>query len=171
MINMVINLYRKFFWTPEKYARFIGVKIGSNCKIATRYFGSEPYLIEIGNNVQVTDDVRFFCHGGGWNFRAKYPDFDYFGKIKVGDNVYIGNCALIMPGVTIGNNVMVGAGAVVTRSVPDDAIMAGNPARIVGNVNELEQRVLQFNLNTKRMSPEEKRTRLLSLSDESFIRK
>ena len=64
-------IVRKVFWeivgliNKEKYARHLGVNIGKNCLIATTHFSSEPYLITIGNNVQVTDSVHFHPHGGG----------------------------------------------------------------------------------------------------------
>ncbi|MCA6046142.1 hypothetical protein KQP74_01455 [Bacteroides thetaiotaomicron] len=51
--------------------------------------------------------------------RVQLPDFDCFGKVTIGDYVYIGKRALIMPGVTLGNHVLVAAGSVVTKSVPD----------------------------------------------------
>ena len=171
MISRLMDLYRRFVWSPVKYARFLGVKLGNNCSVATRYFGSEPYLIEIGDHVQITQDVRFFNHGGGWVFRHKHPDFDTFGKIKIGNNVYIGACAMIMPGVTIGNNVIIGAATVVTKSIPDNAVVAGNPGRVLGNVDELETRLLPYNLRSKGMSPAEKRAFLLSVEDDRLIKK
>lgn len=60
--------------------------------------------------------------GGGGAVRSKYPKFDTFGKVVIGDWVYIGTNALIMPGVTIGNNVLVAAGSVVTKSVPPGVV-------------------------------------------------
>ena len=171
MINRIIHAYKRYFWPPEKYARGLGVQIGEKCYIATKHFSTEPYLIKIGNHVQVTNDVKFFTHSGGWVLRGKYPKFDIFGKIEIKDNVYIGNNALILPGVTIGNNVIVGAGAVVTRSVPDYAIVAGNPAKIIGNVTEWELKMLSYNLNTKGMNYDSKKKLLLSLTNEKFIQK
>lgn len=65
----LFKLITKFYWhviaSPEKEARHLGVKIGANCLISTRYWSSEPYLITIGNHVQVTDCVSFHTHGGG----------------------------------------------------------------------------------------------------------
>ena len=104
-------------------------------------------------------------------FRDKFPLIDTFGKIKVGNNVYIGNCALILPGVTIEDNVIIGAGSVVTKSIERGMIVAGNPARIIGNIDEYESKISQFNVNTKGMGDKEKRTLLSSLSEEMFIRK
>ncbi|MVX37328.1 acyltransferase, partial [Myroides sp. LoEW2-1] len=137
MINRILNWYRKRFWSCNKYAQYLGVKVGKNSLLSTKYFGSEPYLIEIGDDVRVTADVKFFCHGAARVFRKENPNFDFFGKIKIGDNVYIGNNALLMPGITIGNNVIVAAGSVITKSVPNDSIVGGNPAKVIGSVKEL----------------------------------
>lgn len=167
----LIYLYQRLFWGCEKYARHIGVKIGDKCDIGTRNFGSEPYLIEIGNRTQITSGVSFYTHGGSWAFRQKYPDFDFFGKIKIGNNVYIGNYALILPGVTIEDNVIVGAGAVVTKSVPSGVIIGGNPAKIIGKTEVYEKKILPYNLNTKKMSYKEKMQFLLLLDDNKFQKK
>lgn len=174
MINLLLrisNLYKKIFWSFERRARANGVIIGENCCIYTPYFGTEPYLIEIGNHVQITNDVRFFTHGGSWIFRKQYPDMDTFGKIIIGDNVYIGSCSLILPGVTIGNNCIIGAGSVVTKSVKEGTIVAGNPARIIGEVNTLLENTLKFNVGSKHMTERQKKKYLLSLSNEKFIKK
>lgn len=171
MINRILKYYRRNFWSCERFARYLGVNIGKHCSIATRNFGSEPYLITIGDHVQITADVKFFCHGAAWVFRDKVPDFDFFGKIIIGNNVYVGNNALIMPGVTIGDNVIVGSGSVVTKSVPANCIVGGNPARIIGNINELENKVMKYNVSSKGLSYSKKKKFLLSLSDDNFVQK
>lgn len=171
MINRILDFYRRNFWNAEKYARYLGVKIGEKCSIATKYFGSEPYLVTIGNHVQITNDVRFATHGAGWVLRNKYPDFDCFGKIVVGNNVYIGNCAMIMPGVTIGNDVIIGAGSVVTKSIPDRTIVGGNPAKIIGNIDDFENKMLPFNLNSKSLNAKDKKAFLLKTKTDKFLNK
>lgn len=167
--NKILHYYRRIMWTKEKYARFQGVKIGNNCDIQKVSFGSEPYLIEIGNHVQITSGTKIYTHGGGWVLREKYPKFDFFGKVVIKDNVYIGNNCLILPGVTIGKNVIIAAGSVVTKSVPSGMIVGGNPAKIIGNIQDFEDKMLKFNLKSKRMKPQEKKEYLLSLSDDKFI--
>lgn len=171
MINRILNIYRKMIWSPEKYARFIGVKIGENCNIQTSNFGSEPYLIAIGNHVQITSGTKIFTHGAAWVLRNKNYNIDFFGKVVIKDNVYIGNNVLIMAGVTIGENVIVAAGAVVTKSVPDNSIVGGNPARIIGSLDDFEQKMLSYNVNSKGMAYKEKKKYLLSLSEDKFIKK
>lgn len=164
-------LLLKIIYSKEERAKKSGVKIGKNCSIATEYFGSEPYMIEIGDDVQITQDVRFYTHGGGWIYRKKDPTFDFFGKIVVGSNVYIGNSAHILPGVKIGDNVIIGAASVVTKSVPSNSIVAGNPAKIVGNVDEYFEKIKQYNLKTKGLSYDEKMRVLLSADSSKLLNK
>ena len=170
-MNKILYFYWRFIASPEKYARHLGVKIGEHCLIATRLWSSEPYLITIGNNVQVTQDVSFFTHGGGLVIRGIAPDYDSFGKITIEDNVYIGAHSLIMPGVTIGNGSLVAAGSVVTKSVPSGVVVGGNPARFICTVDEYIQRNLKYNLHTKGLKADEKREILLSLTSDKFIQK
>lgn len=169
MRNIFKRLYERYFLSAEAYARRQGVTIGKKCLIATRYWGSEPYLITIGNRVQITADVRFYTHGGGQVARQQYPDFDIFGKIKVEDGAYVGACSMIMAGVTIGEGALVAAGSVVTKSVAPRTVVAGNPARQICTVDEYIEKNLKYNLNTKGMSAKAKRELLESLPDSSFI--
>ena len=81
-------------------------------------------------------------------------------KIVIGDYVYIGNNSLIMPGVTIGDNVLVAAGSVVTKSVPSNVVVGGNPAKYICSIDEYIERNEQYNLNTKGMKMEEKKVLL-----------
>lgn len=169
MLRKIIDLCKRRFYTPTHYARSIGVKVGQDTIISSIDFGSEPYLIEIGNNVRVTEGVKFFTHGGAGCFRHKYPNFDFFGKIKIGNSVYIGNNVLIMPGVTIGDNVLVGAGSVVTKSIDNGLVVAGNPAKVITTMDDFEVKMLPYNLNTKQLNRKDKKKHLLNLPKEKFV--
>ena len=171
MINKILKLYRRKMWSQERYARYIGVKIGKESNIQDVNFGSEPYLIEIGNHVQITNGTKFFTHGAAWVLREKYPDIDFFGKIKIGNNVYIGNNSLILSGVSVGSNVIIAAGSVVTKSIKDGRIVGGNPAVIIGRVDDFDTKVIGFNVNSKGFSYRKKKKFLLSLDDDRFIKK
>ena len=139
-----------------------GLVLGKDCEILNGYdFGSEPYLVSIGDNVRISDGVRITTHDGAvWVLRHLYPDCtnaDRFGRVKIGDNCHIGMNAMILPGVTIGKNCIVGAGAIVTHDVPDGAIVAGIPARVIGNIEGYYEKHRGEMLATKRMSWDEKR--------------
>ena len=171
MFKKIIRFYHNYFWSPEKLARYEGVSIGKNCNIQKVSFGSEPFLITIGDQVQITNGTKIFTHGGAFILRKKYPDIDFFGKVVIKDNVYIGNNCLIMPGVTIGSNVLVAAGSVVTKTIPNNVVVGGNPAKILCSILEFEQRMLEKNVKSKIMNSDEKREYLLSLPESAFIKK
>ncbi|OKL37660.1 acyltransferase [Domibacillus mangrovi] len=146
---------------PIEYARKIGVDVGKDCRflgIKSGTFGSEPYLIKIGNHVTLTSGVQFITHDGGvWIFRKEIQDIDVFGKIIVGDNVFIGISSIIMPGVTIGNNVVIGAGSVVTKNIPSNSIAAGVPAKVINTYDEYKVKSLRNSLNIKNIEPDLKK--------------
>lgn len=150
---------------PSLYAKRIGVQFGSGCRflgLTPGTFGTEPYLIRLGNNVSVTSGVRFITHDGGvWLMRSKRPEADVFAPIIVGDNVFVGINSIIMPGVRIGNNCIIGAGAVVTRDIPDDVVAAGVPARPIKTTREYLASIEGDILETKGMSRIKKREFLL----------
>lgn len=109
-------------------------------------FGSEPYLIELGDNVRITNGVRFVTHDGGLWVLRNLGKIDIsvgkFGKIKVGSNTHIGWNAIIMPGVTIGSNCIIGCGAVVTKDIPDNSVAVGVPARVIETIDEYYEKVM-----------------------------
>ena len=114
--------------TREKYARLIGVQVGKDCRILGTNFGSEPYLISIGDHVAIANGVRFINHDGGVRvFRKEYPDADFIRPIVIHDNCVIGGNAIILPGVIIGPNCVIGAGSIVSKSIPPNTIAAGVP--------------------------------------------
>lgn len=165
------NAYRSLFWPLEKQAKYAGVQMGIGNIIYSRFWSSEPYLISIGNHCQFTGGCKVFTHGGAQAVRESYPDFDFFGKVVFGDYVYVGENSLIMPGVSIGSRVIVAAGSVVTKSVPSGVVIGGNPAKIICTIQDFIDRNLKYNLNSKELSPEEKRKFLLSIDDDCFIKK
>ena len=149
----------------------LGYRLGGGNFVASHFWSSEPYLITVGNHCQITNGVKVFTHGGGGAVRRLFPNFDTFGKVVIGDYVYLGNNSLVMPGVTIGDNVLVAAGSVVTKSVPSNVVVAGNPAKVICTINEYIERNKQYNINSKGMKPEDKRKLLMGLDDSKLISK
>lgn len=174
MLKKILFIFRTLkghLCSPEKYARQIGVKIGKYCLIDTRLWPSEPYLITIGNHVQITRNVSIYTHGGANCLRKEHPDFDVFGRVVIEDWAYIGAYSQIMPGVTIGEGALVAAGSVVTKSVAPHTVVGGNPARYICRTEEYYEKNKRFNVNTKGQTQLEKKSILLELSEEMFIKK
>ena len=121
--------------SPVSYARMIGVTMKGDVKIYGSSYGmfsSEPYLVTLHDNVFISVGAQFICHDGGvLPFRQAFPSLDLAAPIVVKSNCFIGAGALVMRGVTIGENCIVAAHAVVTKDVPDGSVVGGNPAKVI----------------------------------------
>lgn len=110
-------------------------------------FGSEPYLIWLHKHCRLSSNVTFITHDGGtWAFRNtndRYRHVIKYGTIEVGEYSFIGANSTIMPGVRIGNNSVIGAGSVVTRSIPDGMVAVGVPAKVICTTQEYAEKCLQ----------------------------
>ncbi|HQK69406.1 MAG TPA: acyltransferase [Bacteroidales bacterium] len=146
--------------TRIRYWRKQGMKIGDNCFINNVNFSTEPYLIEIGDHVAIAAGTDFITHDGAiWCFRDEIENADVFGKIKIGNNVFIGNNCTILPGTTVGDNCIIGAGSVVRGNFPENSVIVGNPAKVVMPISMQKLFYLQNpNFFTIRnLGPKEKR--------------
>ena len=129
--------------TRIRLLRLAGMKIGKKCIIHTRYFSTEPYLIDIGDRVAIADGVRFLTHDGAvWLIREEHQNIDIFGKIKVGDNTFIGVNTLILPNTEIGRNCIIGSGSVVRGKIPENTVAFGNPAKVAFKTSVLKAMML-----------------------------
>jgi acetyltransferase-like isoleucine patch superfamily enzyme len=152
-----------------RLTRWMGVSVGNGCRIYTARFGSEPWLIEIGDRVTVTAGVSFITHDGAtWLARDARGRRYHYARIKIGSDVFVGLNSTIMPGVQIGNRVIVAAGSVVTRSVPDGVVVGGNPARIIGSYEEYMSRALAEQPSDADMSDDVYRERVARVVDLQF---
>lgn len=174
MLNRFVNKIRKICNGGEKYAttyaidqsRKIGVTVGKNCRFYSMNFSSEPYLIEIGDHVTITEDVKFITHDGAtWVLRGmkkEYKDVNILGRIVIGNNVFIGNNAILLPGIEIGDNTIIAAGSVVTKSFTGNEIIAGVPAKTICSIDEYIEKNKNFFVNTKHLSSQEKKELIVS---------
>ncbi len=124
-----------------------GLKVGDNFQ---RLGGiiiddSHCWLITIGDNVTLAPRVHILAHDASTKLATGYTRI---GLVNIGNNVFVGAESIILPGVTIGNNVVIGAGSVVTRDIPDNSVVAGNPAKVLGNYDEYIARKSQEIKNT-----------------------
>lgn len=149
----IVRIFRKFKIrygsqkTVHNTLRKMGVRLGEGCRIYTANFGSEPWLVSIGDHVCVSNDVTFVNHNLNWPFQEKYESLTGFGKIEILDNCQIGVEVTILPNVTIGPNSVVGACSLVTKDVPANTVVAGNPAKTVCTMEEFEQKCLDQHID------------------------
>jgi len=92
--------------------------------------------VRIGNHVMIGPTVQIYCAAHHIQARPRNQGLEVAKPVVIEDNVWVGGGAILLPGVTIGRNAVVGAGAVVSRNVPANTVVAGNPARVI---REIEQ--------------------------------
>jgi acetyltransferase-like isoleucine patch superfamily enzyme len=139
-IHSFTNLYGCEIGDDVKVGTFVeiqkGAKIGSRCKISSHSFICEGVTLEddvfIGHNVVFTNDRYPRATNAGGRLQTESDWKCIPTLVKRGAS--IGSGAVLLCGITVGENAMIGAGSVVTKDVPPDTIVAGNPARIVKSV-------------------------------------
>ena len=143
---------------PLKYVDYCGVRHGKNLHVYGKVsFGSEPWIIQLGDDVHLTNDIRFITHDGGTLlFRDSVPDLEITKPITVGNRVYIGVNTILLPGVTIGDNVIIGAGSVVTKDLKSNGVYAGNPARYIKSFEEYFDKIQKESLHLGNLTAAEK---------------
>lgn len=115
---------------------------GYNIEIGDNFFANYNFVVldvgkvRIGNNVQIAPNVGLYTAGHPLHPDSRNSGYEYGIDITIGDNVWIGGSVCVMPGVTIGNNAVIGAGSVVTKDIPENAIAVGNPARVLRYITE-----------------------------------
>ena len=165
MLNFLRKLRNRALGLPtesgEALVQKLGVRFGKNCKFVSvhhRTFGSEPYLVELGDHVELAAEVRILTHDGGvWVFREEHPDADVFRPVRIGNNVFIGYGSIILPGTVIGDNVVVGAGSVVRGELDSNSVYAGVPIKKIRQIGEYFERMQARFVPTKQLSTEAKR--------------
>jgi maltose O-acetyltransferase len=90
---------------------------------------SHCHHITIGDDVTMAPDVHVLAHDAS---TKRHLGYTRIAKVDIGDRVFIGDSSIILPGVRIGSDVVIGAGSVVTRDIPEDSVACGNPASVVG---------------------------------------
>ena len=160
--DLFSKLFRKVYAVLNHvgYAKHIGVNMKGRTFIygnPYKMFSTEPWCVTLGDNVHITNDVVFVCHDGGTLlFRHLVPDLEITKPIRVGNNVFIGTRSTIMPGVTIGDNVIVAAGSIVSRDLPSNGVYGGVPAKLIKPIDEYFRKIQQESLHLGHLKGKEK---------------
>jgi acetyltransferase-like isoleucine patch superfamily enzyme len=138
------KIYLRFFVSSGfVYAAYLKKKgtlhsQGDNCFISKAANIPDPHLVKLGDNVWLTSGCQLLCHDASVimiNIMRK-GHRDRVGPIILGNNSFLGNNVIVLPGVHIGSNTIIGAGSVVTKDVQDNTVWAGNPARFICSLDD-----------------------------------
>lgn len=156
MILRIINKLKELYYqqNSEKYIRYLkikGIKVGNRTVIfdpkRVQIDTTRPELLEIGDHVFIHRGTIILTHDwASWCFVEKYNEFiPAHAKVKIGNNVWFGENVTIMPGVEIGDNVIIGLGAIVTKSIPSNSVVVGTPAKVICSIDEyFEKRKIKY---------------------------
>lgn len=126
------NLYIE----PPFYCDYgYNIQLGANVYMNFNCCILDVSTVKIGDNTMFGPNVQIYTATHPLEYKTRNSGLEYAKPITIGNNVWIGGNATIYPGVTIGNNVVVAAGSVVTKSFPEDVVIGGNPAKIIKTID------------------------------------
>ena len=140
--------------------------LGKNVQIiGGANFGSEPYLVNIGDNTTVSFDCAFVTHEAATRVIRNLSGHDketvIYGPINIGQNCFIGCRSVILPNVTIGDNSIIGAGSIVNKDIPPNTVAAGVPCKVICTLDEYIEKHKDDFLYMVSMPPDKKKAFLL----------
>lgn len=123
---------------------------GRNTTVGERFFANynltvlDVCPVTIGDNVMIAPNVSLYGAGHPIHPDARNSGYEYGAPITIGNNVWIGGSVCVLPGVTIGDNVVIGAGSVVAKDIPDNVIAVGNPCRVIRPITEEDKKGILY---------------------------
>lgn len=121
---------------------------GKNIEVGKNFFANynctilDVAKVKIGDNCQMAPNVAIYTAGHPIHPATRNSQYEYGKPVTIGDNVWIGGNTVLCPGVHVGSNVVIGAGSVVTKDLPDWCIAAGNPCRVIRKITDADKRKL-----------------------------
>lgn len=142
--ELIKNLFGKAenaFVTPPFYCDYgFNIEVGKNFYANFNCTILDVAKVTIGDNCFMAPNVAIYTAGHPIHPDSRNSLYEYGASVTIGDNVWIGGSTVIVPGVHIGSNVVIGAGSVVTRDIPDWCVAAGNPCRVIRPITEEDRK-------------------------------
>lgn len=136
LLKEILGKYEETFYIEQPFI----CDYGYNIEIGKNFYANHNLVILDGNKVKFGDNVfvapncAFYTAGHPLDYKERNKGLEYAKPIKVGNNVWIGGNVTVLPGVSIGDNVVIGAGSVVTKDIPSNVVAVGNPCRVIKEI-------------------------------------
>jgi len=132
LIKKIFGKTGNHFWIEPNFFCDYGynIEIGENFYANHNCVILDPAKVTFGNNVFIGPNCGFYTAGHPLDSKIRNNGLEFARPINIGNDVWIGGNVCVMPGVTIGNNVVIGAGSVVTKNIPDNVVAVGNPCKV-----------------------------------------
>ena len=136
LLKEILGKYEETFYIEQPFICDYGynIEIGKNFYANHNLVILDGNKVKFGNNVFVAPNCAFYTAGHPLDYKERNKGLEYAKPIKVGNNVWIGGNVTVLPGVSIGDNVVIGAGSVVTKDIPSNVIVVGNPCRVIKEI-------------------------------------
>ena len=137
IVKRLLGKSENAFINPPFYCDY-----GSHIEVGKNFFANynctiiDVAKVTIGDNCQMAPNVAIYTAGHPLHPVSRNSLYEYGISVTIGDNVWIGGNTVILPGVHIGSNTVIGAGSVVTKDIPDWVVAAGNPCRVIRKITE-----------------------------------
>ena len=129
------------FINPPFYCDYgFNIEVGKNFYANYNCTILDVGKVTIGDNCMFAPNVAIYTAGHPIHPDSRNSMYEYGIQVSIGDNCWLGGNTIVCPGVKIGNNVVIGAGSVVTKDIPDWSIAAGNPCRVIRTITEEDRK-------------------------------
>lgn len=141
IVKKLLGKSENAFINPPFYCDY-----GSHIEVGKNFFANynctiiDVAKVIIGDNCQMAPNVSIYTAGHPLHPVSRNSLYEYGISVTIGDNVWIGGNTVILPGVHIGSNTVIGAGSVVTKDIPDWVVAAGNPCRVIKKITDEDKK-------------------------------
>lgn len=141
IVEELLGKSEKAFINPPFYCDY-----GSHIEVGKNFFANynctiiDVAKVTIGDNCQFAPNVAIYTAGHPVHPDSRNSLYEYGIEVTVGDNVWIGGNTVVLPGVHIGSNSVIGAGSVVTKDIPEWVVAGGNPCKVIRKITEADRK-------------------------------
>lgn len=141
IVEELLGKSEKAFINPPFYCDY-----GSHIEVGKNFFANynctiiDVAKVRIGDNCMLAPNVAIYTAGHPVHPDSRNSLYEYGIEVTIGDNVWVGGNVVILPGVQIGSNSVIGAGSVVTKDIPDWVVAGGNPCKVIRKITEADRK-------------------------------